>query len=138
MDYSEAEIEILANYLLAASHTLLDLNKDLINKEIHSTSVWQRLKTFAEEKQSRVLVIAKLEKGASVKEGDSIKNEETKADDSISTLKSEALSGVSAEIHFSDKVEYFGVAAQTIAFLKREDFSVLNLRADPNPEISQD
>ena len=34
------------------------------------------------------------------------------------------------EIYFSDKVEYFGNAAQTIAFLKREDFSVLNLKAD--------
>ncbi len=89
MDYSEAEIEILAKYLLAASHTLLDLNKDLLNKEIHSTSVWQRLKTFAEEKQSRTLVIAKLEKGASVKEGESIKSEETKTEDSNSTINSE-------------------------------------------------
>ena len=79
----------MAKYILAASHTLLDLNKDLLNKEIHSASVWSRLKTFAEEKQSRTLVIAKLEKGSAVKEGESIKSGETKTEDASSAVSSD-------------------------------------------------
>lgn len=130
VDYGEAELEVLSKYLLATCHSLLDLNKDLLNKELHSAPVQQRLKTFAEEKQSRTLVIAKLEKGAAVKEGETVKSEEIKLDDTISTLNSDLNSNTLAEIFFSDKVEYYGNAAQTIAFLKREDFAVLNLKAD--------
>jgi len=106
------------------------LNKDLLNKELHSASVQQRLKTFAEEKQSRALVIAKLDKGATVKEVDTTKSGETKMDEVSSTLNSEIQSNTTAEIFFSDKVEYYENAAQTIAFLKREDFSVLKLKAE--------
>jgi len=50
--------------------------------------------------------------------------------DISSALNSEITTGSQVEIYFSDKVEYFGNAAQTIAFLKREDFSVLNLKAE--------
>jgi|LauGreDrversion4_2_1035121.scaffolds.fasta_scaffold860643_2 hypothetical protein len=38
------------------------------------------------------------------------------------------------DIVFSEKVEYFGNGAQTIAFLKREDYSVLDLKSEPDLE----
>lgn len=38
------------------------------------------------------------------------------------------------DIVFSEKVEYFGNGAQTIAFLKREDYSVLDLKTEPDLE----
>lgn len=57
-----------------------------------------------------------------------------KTDDISSALNSEMLSNNAVEIFFSDKVEYYGSAAQTIEFLKREDYSVLDLK----PEIDLD
>lgn len=98
--------------MLTTSHTLLDLNKDLLNKEIHSEKVWQQLKTFAEEKQSRTLVIAKLDKSNAVKEGESIKSGETKTDDVSSAINSDTQTGTqTTEIEFSDKVKYYGNTA---------------------------
>jgi len=38
------------------------------------------------------------------------------------------------DIVFSEKVEYFGNGAQTIAFLKREDYCVLDLKTEPDLE----
>ena len=43
--------------------------------------------------------------------------------ESVSSIRPDG----SAEIHFSNKVEYLGPTAQSIAFLKREDFAKLDL-----------
>lgn len=53
-----------------------------------------------------------------------------KTDDISSALNSDMQANYQVEIYFSDKVEYYGSAAQTIAFLKREDYSVLDLKAE--------
>ena len=39
VDYGEAELEVLSKYLVATCHSLLDLNKDLLNKELHTAPV---------------------------------------------------------------------------------------------------
>lgn len=59
-----------------------------------------------------------------------MRSADTRTDDA----SSEILNGQVFDIVFSEKVEYFGNGAQTIAFLKREDYSVLDLKAEPDLE----
>jgi hypothetical protein len=80
------------------------------------------VKQFAEDKQTRSLVIAKVDRS----QGDQEQPPMTKADDTDQmSMQTEG----SVQVLFSEKVEYLGTTAQTIAFLKRESYAVLDLRS---------
>ena len=91
---------------------------------LHTPEKQELLKAFALEKGQRSLVVAKIEKPAtntSVDGVDTSSNQE--ASDSQSSIRPDG----NIEISISTKVEFLGANAQTIAFLKREDYSKLDL-----------
>jgi len=59
-DQSENDIEILNKYLAAVCFTLLEIDKDFFYKELHQQSVQQILKTFAAERNQKVLLVSKI------------------------------------------------------------------------------
>ena len=76
---------------------------------------------FAQDKTSRTLVVAKLDHHGT--------NPNATVDTSKSEISDTTISeGI--EIVFRDKVEYFGNTAQSIAFLKRENFARLDLKVE--------
>jgi hypothetical protein len=64
IEYNEHELAVLENYLQATCHQLLDLNRDLLNFELHKEDTRLLVKKFAENKSSRTLVVVKSEKTA--------------------------------------------------------------------------
>ena len=86
--------------------------------QLHLTETQERIKFFAQEKMSRALVIAKVDKSASA---DNANQDKSKIE-----VETQEVSGF--EIVFSDKVEFLGPTAQTIAFLKRENYARLDLK----------
>jgi hypothetical protein len=122
IEFGESEIQILVDYLFETAASLLDLNKDLLNWQLHQAPTLQLVKQFAEDKQTRSLVIAKVDRS----QGDQEQPPMTKADDTDQmSMQTEG----SVQVLFSEKVEYLGTTAQTIAFLKRESYAVLDLRS---------
>ena len=122
-EYGEAELEILNKFLQETCCSLLAVNKDLLNRELHTPTSVDLLKGFASDKSQRALVVAKIEKSS---------NEQQKAEQPV-TPKSEVSSvtaGMDVEIMLTGKVEYITQNAQTIAFLKREEFAKLDLKLD--------
>ena len=63
-ELGEAELEILCGFLRETVSSLLAVNKDLLNRELHSPEKLELLKQFAVEKSQRSLVVAKVEKPA--------------------------------------------------------------------------
>ena len=96
---SEAQLEVLSGFLCDAIALHLDVDKDLLNRELSTPEKLELLKTFAVNKKERTLAIAKIQKPND--------------------------GGV--EISISTKVECLDTKAQTIAFLKRKDYSQLDL-----------
>lgn len=113
--YTEQELENLGNFFIESVHQLLGLNKDLINRELHPNGTNEILNNFASDSNRRTIVFSKIEKAADSEE---LKNSDPQE-------KKEA---VTVKLLISDKVEYQGVAAQTVAFLKREPFKLLSLK----------
>lgn len=128
-ELGEAELEILCKYLQETVASLLAVNKDLLNHELHAPEKLELLKQFAQDKSQRSLVIAKIEKpstNASVDGADTTaSNKDASATSDTMSLSSMRDSNI--QIYFSTKIEYLGPTAQTIAFLKREDFAKLDL-----------
>ena len=75
----------------------------------------------------RSLVVAKVDNATNAASNDESADTaaNTTKDDSISTIP-----GTTTEIRFSSKVEYLGTNAQSIAFLKREDYAKLELSSE--------
>jgi len=65
LDYGEAEIKLLVDYLNGVCHSLLDLNKDLLNWHLVQDRTLSLIKRFAEDKQTRALVVAKIDRNQS-------------------------------------------------------------------------
>lgn len=103
------------------------VNKDLLNRELHTPEKLEILKAYALDKSQRSLVVAKIEKPA---HNDSVDGADTTASHASGT-NSDASSSMrldgNIEITLSKVVEYLGPNAQTIAFLKREDHAKLDL-----------
>ena len=62
IEFGEAELSILTDYLLEVGSNLLDLNKDLLNQQLHTDASLSLVKNFAENQTSRSLVIAKIDR----------------------------------------------------------------------------
>lgn len=62
--HSEADLEILAKFFIETCHSLLGVNKDLINRELHRDGSFEILKTFASDKNQRSLVFSKVDKSS--------------------------------------------------------------------------
>ena len=60
----EAELEILCGFLRETVASLLAVNKDLLNRELHSPEKLEMLKQFAVDKGQRTLVVSKVERPA--------------------------------------------------------------------------
>ncbi len=127
-ELGEAELEILCKFLRETVASLLAVNKDLLNHELHAPEKLDLLKQFAADKSHRSLVVAKIEKpsvNASVDGVDTTaSNKDASGSDSLSLS---SIREGNIQIHMSTKIEYLGPNAQTIAFLKREDFAKLDL-----------
>ena len=52
-EYGEAELKILQDYLIRVGHSLLDLNKDLLNQQLNTPYAAALVKQFAENQQMR-------------------------------------------------------------------------------------
>jgi len=126
----EAELEILCKYLLETVSSLLAVNKDLLNRELHTPAKLELLKQFALDKSQRSLVVAKIEKPATNASVDGADTTASAQDGSGSDSRSSMHQDGNLEITFSTKIEYNGPNSQTIAFLKREDFAKLDLTTD--------
>jgi len=101
--------------LASCCFALVNVNKDFFYKELHQPAVQAILRAFATDKKYRTLVVIRAEKPS----------EEQKEEPAV-------------EVRFSLKVEYLGQTAHSIAFLKRDDFQVLDLKAcDAKPLSSQ-
>ena len=63
-EYGEAELEILNKFLQETCCSILAVNKDLLNRELHTPTSLDLLKGFASDKSQRALVVAKIEKSS--------------------------------------------------------------------------
>ncbi len=89
---------------------MLDVGKDAFYKELHVPANQATLRNFATDKKLRTLILAKIAQNTIEEEG-----------------KTEAAS--EDELRFTTKVEYLGPNAHSIAFVKREAYATLELRA---------
>ena len=122
-ELGEAELQSLCGFLQKAITSLLAVNKDLLNLTLHTPEKQELLKAFARDKGQRSLVVAKIEKPATNTSVDGVDSSSQNASDSQSSIRPDG----NIEISISTKVEFLGANAQTIAFLKREDYSKLDL-----------
>jgi len=111
------------------------VNKDLFNRELHLASTQEAVKAFANDKTQRAFVVAKIEKSTTGQDStntSTVKSEKPTSEDmSEGISRNETMGGASqVELVFSNKVEYIGHTAQTIAFLKRENYSRLDLKVE--------
>ena len=123
-ELGEAELQSLCSFLQKAITSLMAVNKDLLNMTLHTPEKQELLKAFALEKGQRSLVVAKIEKPAT---NNSVDGVDTSASQEASDSQSSIRPDGNIEISISTKVEFLGANAQTIAFLKREDYSKLDL-----------
>ena len=100
--YGEAELEILSRFLQETCSSLLSLNKDLLNRELHLPTAVELLKAFAQDKGSRALVVAKIEKN-----GDQ-NQQKQEGTDSDSANRSSMTLDANVELFIGSKVEYLG------------------------------
>ena len=126
-ELGEAELEILCGFLRETAAQLLAVNKDLLNRELHTPAVLELLKQYAGEKGVRSLVVAKIERPASNAGGDA--DTSASGQDAGSDTQSSIRQDGNVEISFDTKVQYLGPNAQSLAFLKREDYAKLDLAA---------
>ena len=96
----------------------------MFNKEVHGADNQKIISSFASDKALRALVVAKVETKPSA--SSSLENSESQ-DLSSSLL---ALAEGAIELRFSTQVEYLGSTAMTVAFLKRENYSRLDLKPE--------
>lgn len=61
-ELGEAELEILCKFLQETIASLLAVNKNLLNVELHAPERRELLLNFAQDKGMRALVVAKIEK----------------------------------------------------------------------------
>ena len=134
LDYGEAEIKLLVDYLNRVCSSLLDLNKDLLNWHLVQDRTLSLIKRFAEDKQTRALVVAKIDRNQTgPSESDNTQASIEVVSDSVSSQPD----GSNIQVLFSEKVEYMGSTAQTIAFLKRESYSTLDLSQASEQDIEK-
>ncbi len=120
--HSEADLEILAKFFIETCHSLLGVNKDLINRELHRDGSFEILKTFASDKNQRSLVFSKVDK-SSAANSEEVKQAVAKAESFV-----DPQDDTGVQLFISNKVEYQGISAMTIAFLKREPYKHLYLK----------
>lgn len=132
IEFGEAEIQVLVDHLQEVCHTMLDLNKDMLNLALHREATLALVKNFAENKMSRVLVAAKIDRATDGEQSETPAKEDTASD----TVASSQTDGSNIQVVFAEKVEYLGHTAQTIAFLKRESYAVLDLKT-PESDIEK-
>ena len=126
----DSELEILIKFLIETCQSLLAVNKDLLNRELHSPDQKELLTQFAIAGTVRTLVAVKVERQGGV-EVDSSSAAGSKSNDDSNT-DSQSLSRLENEqvdVIFSSKIEYHGNKAQSIGFIKR-DTGKLDLRSD--------
>ena len=123
----ELDLEALNLYLASSCCTLLDVNKDKFYSALHEPSTQEVLAQFAQDKNQRTLLVNRIDH--SVKDA----HQEEEGGESPKKLQEgneAAETTPSDEVKFSLKVQYYGSTAHTIAFLKREAFTSLDLRGD--------
>lgn len=113
---SDSDLEFLNQYLASTCFTLINVNKDHFYKELHSPLSQATLKTFATDKKQRSLIVVRIEKPQQAVEEE---GKQTEDDNNF-------------DIRFTLKVEYLGQTAHSIAFVKREAYQILELRALDN------
>lgn len=135
-ELGEAELEILCKFLQETTTSLLAVNKDLLNRELHTEETLELLKSFAMDNSLRSLVVAKIEKPQADASVDGEATGDSTQDVSMSDAQSSMRVDGHISISFSTQVEYLGPTAQTIAFLKREDYAKLDLNVGIAPADS--
>lgn len=140
IEIGEADLEHINTYLASTCFTLLDINKDLFYKELHLPENQKQLKSFASEKSQRAILIAKVDHRAkdAIGEGEEEGGAQNQSPTKASTSADNANDGAQIELNFSLQVEHLGNNAHTLAFLKREPYSVLDLAqgSDQPPDLS--
>jgi hypothetical protein len=121
-------LKIINHFIAESSTILLNIDSNLLNVTLHLAESQERVKHFAQDKQSRALVIAKIDRAS----------QQTGKDASMITDGSSVIAEGGYDILISDKVEYLGIAAHTIAFLKRENYASLDLKPELDIEAVLD
>ena len=98
--HSEADLEILAKFFIETCHSLLGVNKDLINRELHPDGSFEILKTFASDKNQRSLVFSKVDK-SSAANSEEVKQAVAKAESFV-----DPQDDTGVQLFISNKVEY--------------------------------
>lgn len=102
------------------------MSKDLFYRELHSTQTQNTLRTFAQDKNLRTLIVARIDPALPSLD------EKSGAKSSVEQEDGNAAAG----IRFLLKVEYLGQSAHSIAFVKREGYQVLELRGVEGKHLS--
>ena len=113
------------------------VKKDLLNRELHTGENLELLKMFALDKSQRALVVAKVEKPAANTSVDGVDTTASAAEASNSDTHSSMRQDGNVEILLSTKIEYLGPNAQSIAFLKREDYQKLELSSSGTGDLDK-
>ena len=111
------------------------MNKDFFYKELHAPQNQAALRVFATDKKVRTMVVARIDKATTNEASSNNATEETKvsanAEDGEGLVDgSQAAEEMQqVEIQFNLKVQHLGINAHSIAFVKREPYQVLDLKA---------
>jgi len=130
-------------YLSSSCCTLLDVNKDKFHRALHEPATQELLAQFASDRNQRALLVSRVDQRArAANEEEEHKDEATGAGSPEKNAEAEPTDDAREkpaelgellqgdELKFSLKVQYYGAVAHTIAFLKRESYTVLDLKGD--------
>jgi len=122
------EQEVFNDYITSVSTALLDIeSQDYFHKFIHTEENLNLIQSFITDKQNRSLIVSKVEefvKPVKEKEDEDENKEETK--EVVETNESENKSMVTITLDL--KVTYRGGDSQSIAFIKRHNSSLIDVK----------
>jgi dynein heavy chain 1 len=123
---SRDELEVFNDYLTSISTALLDVEStDYFHKFIHTEENLNIIRTFLSDKQNRSLIVSKIEEFSKLIGEDEGKGDQRDTtQDTIETEDNKSIVSIALDL----KITYRGVDAQSIAFIKRQHVSMLNLK----------
>ena len=124
------ELEVFNDHITSVSTALLDVeSQDYFHKFIHTEENLNIIRSFITDKQNRSLIVSKLEefsKPIDESKEDMDKDTKDSTQDTIQTGDSDSKSIVSITLDL--KVTYRGADSQSIAFIKRQNVTVIDLQ----------
>lgn len=125
------ELEVFNDYLTSVSTALLDIeSQDYFHKFIHTEENLNVIRMFVADKQNRSLIVSKVEEFTKPLEEQNVDESKTaEKDDTEDSIQTDVSKNKSMVSIFLDlKINYRGSDTQSIAFIKRQNISTVNLK----------